>query len=291
MIQLSLVSLGATLALLAPPTEPPPTEPSSEEAVPVVADPSPPPTEPAPEVRDPVEVQTDVEQGRGDVPTPEQVQERTQHPRGNPTAPPPSANARPSEGVYAVGSGAVAPLPPPPPPVSPSAIPRLDWRGVGWLAVRLAFTGPIGGEIPARTTVVSFGGGLEGGWRINQMVGIGTGFTRQPHEISRQEVESIPAVIVQRGYMTAWDIAFVRVFAPVRGRVDPYIDLGGGLAFLDPALERTSKLGGTARASLGFDAWLTKNLTLGLAGIYRLNVVEDTLGHSLQGVIELAVHW
>jgi hypothetical protein len=80
--------------------------------------------------------------------------------------------------------------------------------------------------------------------------------------------------------MTAWDIAFVRLFAPVPGRVDPYIDVGGGLAFFDPARDRASIAGGTVRASIGLDAWITRQLTLGLAGIYRVNFVDETVGHA-----------
>src|SRR5689334_8735934 len=77
-------------------------------------------------------------------------------------AQPPDPRARPSEGVYAVGSSGVAPLPPAPPPVDPSTIPRSDWRGVGWVAARLVVTGPIYGEVPGRPTVISLGGAIEG---------------------------------------------------------------------------------------------------------------------------------
>jgi hypothetical protein len=203
----------------------------------------------------------------------------------------PDPHARPSEGVYAVGSSGVAPLPPAPPPVSPSTIPRGSWRGIGWLAIRMHVTGPIAGETPGRPTVISLGGGAEGGWRIRQWVGIGAGFARQPHEVYRADVPDAPATIDRRGYMTNWDIAFVRLYAPVPGRVDPYIDVGGGLAFFDPARDRASLVGGAVRGSIGLDVWITRSVTLGLAGLYRANFVDETVGHAWQGALELAVHW
>jgi hypothetical protein len=200
-------------------------------------------------------------------------------------------HASPSEGVYAVGSSGVAPLPPAPPPVDPSTIRRDGWRGVGWLSLRLLVSGPIYGTAPGRPTVVALGGGAEAGWRIRQWIGLGTGFSRQPHELYRQDVPEAPAVFNRRGYMTAWDVLFVRMYAPVPGRVEPFIDVGGGLAFYDPARDRGSLAGGTVRASFGFDAWITRSLTLGVAGIYRVNFVDETVGHAWQAVAELGVHW
>jgi hypothetical protein len=256
MISLLSLAMGQALVAFAPPTPEPATEPPEPEAITVA------PAAPA----DP-----------------------------NPAPPssgqPPNHHARPSEGVYAVGSSGVAPLPPAPPPVDPSKIPRGDWRGVGWLSLRVLVSGPLYGDAPARPTVISLGGGAEGGWRIRQWIGLGAGFSRQPHEIYRQDVPDAPAVLTRRGYLTAWDIAFVRLFAPVRGRVDPYVDVGGGLAFFDPARDRASLVGGTVRGSIGIDAWLTRQLTLGLAGTYRVNFVDETVGHAWQAALELGVHW
>jgi hypothetical protein len=258
---LDMLDMGTGLALalfVAPPT---PVAPATEEPATVQPEPASPPVEPVA----PVVV--------------------------SPPAQPPDPHARPSEGVYAVGSSAVAPLPPAPPPVDPSTIRRDGWRGVGWLSLRVLASGPIYGDAPGRPTVIALGGGAEGGWRIRQWIGIGSGFSRQPHELYRQDVPDAPAVLTRRGYMTAWDIAFVRLYAPVPGRIDPFIDVGGGLAFFDPARDRASLVGGTVRGSVGFDAWITRQLTLGLAGIYRVNFVDETVGHAWQAVIDLAVHW
>ncbi len=246
------------------------------------------------EIRAPEQVQRDTDQGAGDLPTPEQVRDdAAMQPRasgGDPFAPPPNPHAHPSEGVYAVGSGPIAPLPPPPPPVPVSAIPKLEWRGVIWASVRLTVTGPLGGSYPARAGVVALGGAVEGGWRINQIAALGFGVARQPHEQLRQS--SFDQTVILRGTMSNWDVAFLRLFAPVRGRVDPFVDVGGGMAFLEPAREgERLDIGGTLRASLGFDAWIAKNLTIGASGLYRAAFMGDSIGHSVQGAIDLSVHW
>jgi hypothetical protein len=206
-------------------------------------------------------------------------------------AQPPDPHAHPSEGVYAVGSSGVAPLPPAPPPVDPSTIPRGEWRGIGWLALRLHVTGPVYGEPPGRPTVISLGGGVEGGWRIRQWVGLGAAYSRQAHELYRQDVPDAPAVVTRRGHMSAFDIAFLRFYAPVPGRVEPYIDVGGGMSFFMPARNHPLVAGGTVRASVGFDAWITRTLTLGVSGIYRLNLIDGTIGHAWQAALEFGFHW
>jgi hypothetical protein len=204
---------------------------------------------------------------------------------------PPDPRARPSEGVYAIGSSGVAPLPPAPPPVSPSTIRRDSWRGVGWLSVRLHVAGPIAGDTPGRPTVISIGGGAEGGWRIRQWVALGMGFSRQPHESYRAQLLDQSGLTNRNGYMTAWDLAFLRLYAPVRGRVDPFIEVGGGLAFFDTARNRATRLGATVRTSVGFEAWVTRSVTLGVSGIYRANFLDETIGHVWQAGLDLGVHW
>jgi len=283
----TMTSLALALHLLAGPPELPPELPPEPPPEPVA--------ETAPiEVRAPEQVQSDAERGAAALPTPEQVRdnagERPTSAGGDPFAPPPNPKAHPSEGVYAVGSGPIAPLPAPPPPVPISTIPKLDWRGTAWLSFRLTVTGPIGGAYPAKPSVVSLGGAVEGGWRINQLVGVGIGLARQPNEIIRQTV--LDQTVVRRGNMNVWDFAFVRLFAPVRGRVDPFVDLGGGMVFLESARPGLPlDVGGSLRASVGFDAWLTKTITLGISGLYRAVFVGDSIGHTIQGAVELAVHF
>jgi hypothetical protein len=283
---------GGLLALTldGPPELPPEPEPVvAPEPEPVVApapepevepevEPAPPEAVPAPEGEPIV------------VPAPEAVQSAAAGTGPVQPAHPPNPHARPSEGVYAVGSSGVAPLPPPPPPVPSSTISKGSWRGVGWLSARLHVAGPISGEVPARPTVIALGGGAEGGWRIRQWVALGSSFSRQPHEVYREQIPDAP-LVTSRGFMTAWDVAFLRLYAPVRGRVDPFIDVGGGLSFFDPARDQPLVIGGTARVSAGLEFWITHSLTLGLVGIYRFNTVDDARGHVWQAAIDVGIHW
>src|SRR5690606_18646320 len=159
-----IVSATFALLMLGPAEPAPSVEPAPPTASP---EPSPEPiVVPAPE-----QVQDAAESGAGPVPPPEQVRDQSQLQPGQQPPAPPNPRARPSEGVYAVGSSGVAPLPAPPPPVSPEAITRGRWSGFGWLSVRLLVSGPIAGHPPARPTVISLGGGAEGGWRIRQWIG------------------------------------------------------------------------------------------------------------------------
>jgi len=204
---------------------------------------------------------------------------------------PPNPKAGPSEGVYAVGSSGVAPLPPPPPPVSPSTIARGSWRGIGWLAVSLHGTGPVAGMSPARPSLISLGGGVEGGWRIRQWLALGAAFGRQPHELYREYDPELLATFSYRGFMSALDVAFVRVYAPIRGRFDPYIDVGGGLSFFNPARDRPNEIGATVRAGAGFDIWVSRTMTLGASGIYRVNFIDTTVGQAWQAALNIGLHW
>lgn len=203
---------------------------------------------------------------------------------------PPNPQAAPAEGVHAVGSTAIAPLPPPPPPIDPSTIRPGPWRGVGWVGVYGLVTGPIGGLTPARPTVVALGGGLEAGWRPRGWIGLGTAFNRQIHE-ARDEVQPDGSTVRRRGYFTGWDVAFVRLWLPVRGRVEPYVGLGGGLAFVSSSRDLGTRVGGTFNGTIGFDGWVGRNVTIGLAGVYRGNVVSDELGHAWQVALTFASHW
>ena len=239
--------------------------------------------EPEPEPKPEVEPEPEPEPEPIAVLSPEQVQEQA--------SAPPDPRARPSEGVHAVGSSGIAPLPPAPDPLPPSTIPRGSWRGQGWLSIGTQVTGPLAGDAPARPTVISLGGGVEAGWRIRQWIGLGVGFARQPHEVYRRPLADSSGTLRLRGHMNACDLLFVRLYAPVRGRVDPFIDVGGGLAIFNPARDQPTRGGGTVRASIGLDAWVTRNVTLGLSGIYRANFVDETVGHAWQAAFNLGLHW
>lgn len=220
----------------------------------------------------------------------------------------PAAPAEPAPGPVAMDYGGemMTPLPPPPPPLDPSTISRGPWRGRGWLALRLSVTGPVGGDLGARPSVLSFGGGGDLGWRINNVVGLGMGVSGQIHSRIRvREVGTNDTTRFNNGLLY-WDAAFLRLYLPLKRRFQPYAEVGGGLARLNHhapdatgAVVPLRSYGGQVRAALGFEAWITSTFTFGFSGTYRLNAFRDlpgqgagwSVGHAMQGVIDFAAHW
>lgn len=244
------------------------------------------------------------------LPTPSEILPTTPAPApyGTPGAAPaaPAAPPAPGPGNMDYGGTMMTPLPPPPPPLDPSAISRGPWRGRGWLALRMSVTGPVGGELGARPSVLSFGGGGDVGWRINNVVGLGTGLSGQIHSRIRvREVGTNESARFNNGLLY-WDAAFLRLYVPIKHRFQPYMEVGGGLARLNHhAADATGTVvplrsyGGQVRAALGFEAWLTSTFTFGFSGTYRMNAFHDlpgqgpgwSVGHAMQGVIDFAAHW
>jgi len=195
----------------------------------------------------------------------------------------------------------VDPIPAPPPPLSRKDIRKGPWRGRWWFGLRLGMTGPLGGEAPARPSIGSVTGGFDLGYRINNMLGVGTGLTGQLHD-SMEITEDTGYGLEKRkayGDMVFWDPLFVRVFLPLKRRFQPFAEIGGGLAAYDRA-EGGHILGGQIRSGVGFEGWLTPNLTLGVIGNYRWTRLtqkfasgEDLhpIGHSYQALAELGFHW
>lgn len=216
----------------------------------------------------------------------------------------PGAVAAPRAG-FDLGGQSVTPLPAPPKPLDPAKIRRQPWRGRYWLSFRMLLSGPLAGETPARPGVLSVGGGGDFGWRVNNVLGLGTGLSGQFH--GRTETREIGTQDTKRinNGMLYWDALFARVFLPLRRRFQPYLEVGGGLARLkyhavgaSGVPEATNYYGGQVRAALGFEGWVSTNVTLGLSALYRLNAFRDlpghagwTIGHGMQGAIELGFHW
>lgn len=204
------------------------------------------------------------------------------------------------------GGEMMTPLPPPPKPLAVSTISRGPWRGHGWMALRMTVTGPVGGELGARPGVLSLGGGVDFGWRISNVLGLGMGLSGHIHSrIKVREVGTNDTVRFNNG-MLYWDAAFLRVFLPMKRRFQPYFEVGGGLARLNHhapdgsgTVGSVRSYGGQVRAALGFEGWVSNTVTLGFAGTYRLNAFRElaghgpgwTVGHGMQGVIELGLHW
>lgn len=207
-----------------------------------------------------------------------------------------TADANTGPATVSVPAQVSAPLPPPLPPVDPATIRRGPWRGVGWVAVHLTLTGPLGGDRPSRPTVLSSGFGFEAGWRLNNVLALGTGVSRQTHERSEEiYVDQITGDrISERSYgeLTNFDAVFARGYLPLRGRVQPYLDVGGGIAILEPTDDSiVAIVGGHGRAGVGFDAWIARNLTLGAGVRYRMAALDGAIGHMAQGYFQFGVHW
>lgn len=299
-----LVGLGPVIAQAAPavpsPTAPiqPTTAPEYEE-VPVASPPAEPatptPAETLPTVTTPAPTPY---QGPTSPLTPPPGAS-TPRPYATPGAPPTPGSALGPPRGFDMGGQAMAPLPPPPRPVDPATIRHQPWRGRYWLALRMSMTGPVGGERPAMPSVLSLGGGADFGWRVGNVLGLGMGLSGQIHNRLSFEERDLETGQEQRrianGRMLYWDALFARIHLPLKKRFQPYVELGGGLARLAQAQGGRS-FGGQMRTAIGLEGWVSTHVTLGVAAMYRLNALKDAdrgvvVGHAMQGVFELGLHW
>lgn len=218
-------------------------------------------------------------------------------PNAYPTPGAPPAAPRPGNG-FDFGGQSLTPLPPPPAPLDASRIRSQPWRGRYWVGFRLLVTGPLGGEVPARPNLLTLSGGADFGVRLGNVLGLGMGLSGHAQNRVRATVEEYG--VQEKRVLTAralyWDALFARVHVPVRKRLQPYVEVGGGLARVDRAVDGRL-YGAQMRLGLGFDGWVTRNVTLGLAGVYRLSALNDRdagrwiVGHAMHGVVELGFHW
>lgn len=212
--------------------------------------------------------------------------------------PTPGAPPQPAPSGFDFGGQSLTPLPPPPARLDPARINPQPWRGRYWFGARLLVTGPLGGEVPARPNLLTISGGADFGVRIHNILGLGMGLSGHAQNRVRATVMELGGN--EKRVLTAtalyWDALFARIYAPVRKRFQPYVDVGGGLSRVDRAIEGRV-YGAQMRLGLGFDGWITRNVTLGVAGVYRLNALNDRaagrwiVGHAMHGVVELGFHW
>lgn len=196
----------------------------------------------------------------------------------------------------------VDPLPPPPEALPRAAIRSGPWRGRWWFSLRLGLGGPLpGGQRPARATATSIIGGADLGWRVNNWLGLGTGISDQAHDSEQATINtpSGPEGRVYYGHMLYWDVLFARVFLPVKRRFQPFAEIGGSLASYARPTDG-HLLGGALRSGIGFDGWVTPNVTVGAIANYRYTVLEQKFadgsekhprGHGYQLLFELGFHW
>lgn len=263
-----------------PPTPAPAPATPVAEAAPIYAPPT--PTETLPTTPAPTPY-------AGPVPTP-----------ATPTAPTPAPappGAPPSG--FDMGGQTLTPLPPPPAPLDASRIRLQPWRGRYWLGFRALVTGPIGGDVPARPNTLTLSGGADFGVRLGNVLGVGMGLSGhiQNRVITTLDVYGVPERRTLTGRMFYWDALFVRLHAPLKKRFQPFIEVGGGLARLTRAEDGAKIHGAQTRVGLGIEGWVSRGVTLGVSGVYRMSALNDKaagrwiVGHAMHGAIELGFHW
>jgi hypothetical protein len=138
------------------------------------------------------------------------------------------------------------------------------------------------------------GWGVDIGYRAQPWLGVGLGFHRQPHDYVEVQLQTDTTVFVTdaTGYLNTYDLLILRGFLPVEGRIQPWVDVAGGMAVLQAALAgRPSGVGGQFRLGAGADFWIQQQISLDLSLHYRLNSVGGGPGHLLRGALGITFHW
>ena len=205
-----------------------------------------------------------------------------------PETPPPAP-----EGVGAIGGDGLAPLPAPPKPEPRERVRRGPWRGRGWVDLGLDVTiTPLGRGAERR--VVSLGAGIGLGVRPHRAIGLYTAMGTFVNAVERRRYATNDGEIVLReevGRIFVWDVAVLRAFVPVRGRVQPFADVGAGFGVDRRPFTETRRGLGTVRAGVGLDLWLGPTTTLGLLATYRLLAARGDVQHAMSFGAGLGFHW
>jgi hypothetical protein len=201
---------------------------------------------------------------------------------------------------YPPGWAVAPPHSKPPPAPAPAPKAKKPKPAGVWMALRLGVTFGVGGDRPAKPTLVSPGGGLDIGYRLSEHVAIASGISGQIHDKALVDTGSKKLGSTQRfGSLVAWDALLLRFYAGQRGRLQPYIEVGGGMSFYNRPSGGTVP-GPHLRAGLGFERWVSDHLTVGIAGTYRLTGFEMkytnvpatwAIGHGVQALFDLGFHW
>ncbi len=223
-------------------------------------------------------------------------------PLGAPASRPPATGGRaatpvsggqPSAAEGGARAGAPQPLPAPPSAEPASALKPHPWRGKGYFAASLSLAGPLAGEAPARGNVLSLGGGIEAGLRVHELFALGMGLQAQPHAIYESYVEfsNELALLQSRPTLVTWDFVAARFFVPVRGVVQPFGLVSGGIASYELFPVRPERIGAHVRAGAGIDYWIAPTVSLELSFDYRAVFLRQTVGHMAQFRSAVVVHW
>ncbi len=208
----------------------------------------------------------------------------------------PDAAARPptDEADPAGSSPELTPLPAAPPREDPSSLRQGSWRGRGWFQIRLDLVAPVAGERPGRGNVTSASGGVQAGWRPLPRLGFGVGLSTFLHDKAAGiavDSEGGSVEVSDFGRLTLFDVGFVRLFVPTRGRVEPRFDLGAVVGIYRAPWADDPKVVAGARGGVGADVWLGPTFSLEFSVDPRLIVVDGAAGLTLQAGVGATIHW
>lgn len=178
--------------------------------------------------------------------------------------------------------------------VDPKQIRPGVWRGKFWFSLAALIGGPLGGERPAKPSVVAVGGSVQIGFRPYRWLGVFTGAVLHPHDTASVRVVDANGAAFEAQIARSvihLDVASLRWFAPVKGyRLQPRVDLGGEVFVLPHSSTSSLQAGGGMRAAVGADLWIGRVLSLAVDLTYRVKRIDDQSGHSLAGMLGVTLH-
>lgn len=153
---------------------------------------------------------------------------------------------------------------------------------------------PVRGQGLARGEVVAGVGHLTFGYRPLHWLGLATGFETWVHDADDRITEDDFGTAIEArdfGRVFMFDLATVRFFLPGSRRIEPFVDVGGGVGMYRPPF-RNDVLGvGSGTVALGMEAWLGPTFSLTVGAQYRLLAIRNDVGHLLQFGLGATVHW
>jgi hypothetical protein len=210
---------------------------------------------------------------------------------GTPAPLPATAPADPGD-IGAVGPPGDPPLPPPPPDAPRASVRTGPWRGRGWIGFGLGAT--LSPLEQRRDRVLSGGAWLEGGLRLHRHVGLATRLGTYVGSARREDGyddDGDRVVVTAVGRVTTWDVARLRLFFPVRRRLEPWVDVGGGLAVEHPPFATSRTLWGTSAQAIGLDMAVAPRLSVSLFVENRMLLRPGRLREALSVWLALMIRF
>lgn len=207
-------------------------------------------------------------------------------------APLPATAPEDAPALGALGDLAGPPLPGPPPDVARARVEQGPWFGRGW--VGLALGGSLSPIDRKAGRALALGAYLEGGLRLHRHVGLATRLGTYVGSVGRADgydANGERVLVTSAGRTTTWDAARLRAILPVRRRLEPWLEVGGGLAVERPPFASTRRAWGSFVSAVGLGIWVAPRITLQLAVEHRLLPRPGELRQSMAGWLALQVHF